>query len=275
MKRKFFATLIFAVGFLIGLDGGTARADLADYISAVNLDTTKTFLATNVTPLPMDVNIGTLSGNNTYEFIANSISDTNGSEALLASSNDLGGQAIKFEQWEYTGVYGATQYYVADYSYSTATTFNSNVFLDFVVSPAAQKTELFVNGVNTGSSVPFAVNLSGAVTIGGSAAGAGYVDEFNGSIIAVATYNSRLTATEIQAHYNAFIKPAPPALNVTQTNDAVTVSWTATGSYTLLQTTDLSSGVWTTNTSATSLNGTTSLTVSPATGNMFFRLRQP
>jgi len=160
--------------------------------------------------------------------------------------------------------------------YSIPTTFGTNVFLDFVANANAGTTELFVNGVDTGSSVAFAVSISGPVTVGGSEASTNsFIDEFNGSIIAAATYNSGLSASEILAHYDAFIKPAPPTLNITQSDNVVVVSWNVTGSYTLLQTTNLASGVWTTNTSFTSLNGTAILTISPPLEMCFFRLRIP
>ncbi|HEX4120175.1 MAG TPA: hypothetical protein VH619_06150 [Verrucomicrobiae bacterium] len=209
MKKKFLLLFFCAAAILAGLNGGTARAGLADYVGAANTEATLTFLATNVAPLPLDVDIGTLAGNNTYEFIANSPSDPTGSEALMGwyGSQD---QAIKFEQYDNSGTYGATEYGIADYAYSAATTFGSNVVLDFVANKSTGKTQLFVNGVQSGSPVPFAVSLSGWVTLGGSDGGDGFFsDNFNGTILAVATYNSILTASEIQAHYNAFIMATP------------------------------------------------------------------
>ena len=58
-------------------------------------------------------------------------------------------------------------------------------------------------------------------------------------------------------------------------SDSVKILWAATGSYTLLQSANLASANWTTNTSpVTTLNGTNSITVTPPAGNLFFRLKQ-
>jgi hypothetical protein len=68
---------------------------------------------------------------------------------------------------------------------------------------------------------------------------------------------------------------APPNLSITQSGDIVTVSWPATGTNTLLQSTNLAGGIWTTNTSFISANGTNSLTLPSPIGSAFFRLRSP
>ncbi len=66
-----------------------------------------------------------------------------------------------------------------------------------------------------------------------------------------------------------------PALSITESGTSVIVSWPATGTNTLLQTTDLAGGTWTTNTDYISTNGTNILTIAPPVGNLFFRLRNP
>jgi len=54
------------------------------------------------------------------------------------------------------------------------------------------------------------------------------------------------------------------------------VSWPNTGSYTLLQNSDLGGGSWTpSGYTITTANGTNSITITPATGNLFFRLSSP
>ena len=58
--------------------------------------------------------------------------------------------------------------------------------------------------------------------------------------------------------------------------NSVKVSWPNTGSYTLLQTANLAVGSWVTNgLSISTSNGTNSITVTPPTGNLFYRLRNP
>jgi hypothetical protein len=53
------------------------------------------------------------------------------------------------------------------------------------------------------------------------------------------------------------------------------VAWPKTGSYTLQQNSNLTSGSWATSGySITTANGTNSVTVTPSTGTLFFRLKQ-
>jgi hypothetical protein len=54
------------------------------------------------------------------------------------------------------------------------------------------------------------------------------------------------------------------------------VSWPNTGSYTLQQTGNLSPANWTSFGGTVNSNSTTmSVTITPPTGNLFFRLKQP
>jgi hypothetical protein len=57
--------------------------------------------------------------------------------------------------------------------------------------------------------------------------------------------------------------------------NSVVVTWPNTGSYTLQQNNDVTSGSWTTSGySITTANGTNSITLTPPTGNLFFRLKK-
>jgi hypothetical protein len=70
--------------------------------------------------------------------------------------------------------------------------------------------------------------------------------------------------------------PGLPKLTISRTANSVTVAWPDTGTYTLQQTTTLPSGTWTTSSyGITTANGTNSVTVSPPTGELFFRLTNP
>jgi hypothetical protein len=72
--------------------------------------------------------------------------------------------------------------------------------------------------------------------------------------------------------------PGLPLLTITLNSQlsTVTVSWPDTGSYTLLQNSNLAGGSWTTSGyTITTSNGTNSITITPPTGNLFFRLKQP
>jgi hypothetical protein len=75
---------------------------------------------------------------------------------------------------------------------------------------------------------------------------------------------------------NVVQTPGVPILIITPNGaNSVKLLWANTGTYTLLQATSLANGNWTTNSSSvTTLNGTNFITISPPTGNLFFRLRQ-
>jgi hypothetical protein len=67
-----------------------------------------------------------------------------------------------------------------------------------------------------------------------------------------------------------------PALTVTRSGNSVIVSWPNTGNYALQQTSNLALTNWPTSGSAISTsNGTNSITITPPTGNLFFRLANP
>jgi hypothetical protein len=67
-----------------------------------------------------------------------------------------------------------------------------------------------------------------------------------------------------------------PELTVTHSGNGVTVSWPATGSYTLQQNGNVGqpSNWVTSGFTITASNGTNSVTVTKPTGNLFFRLKQ-
>jgi hypothetical protein len=84
-------------------------------------------------------------------------------------------------------------------------------------------------------------------------------------------------ATAYTLDYSAGIQPPPVPNLIIVPNGANSVKllWAATGTYTLLQTPNLASGGWTTNTSSLStVNGTNSVTITPLIGNLYFRLKQ-
>ena len=70
--------------------------------------------------------------------------------------------------------------------------------------------------------------------------------------------------------------PGLPILAITHSGDSVTVFWLNTGSYTLQQNSNLATADWTiSGYPITTANGTKSITITPATGNLFFRLANP
>ena len=70
--------------------------------------------------------------------------------------------------------------------------------------------------------------------------------------------------------------PGLPNLIIAHSGNSVIVSWPNTGSYTLQQNANLAlaNGWATSGYSITTTNGTNSVTITPPTGNLFFRLKQ-
>jgi hypothetical protein len=166
------------------------------------------YLATSV---PLGVyDIGTYGGEQTYEFVVNCNPDEDSVSLALIGRfmSDAGNRvALKYEQWNNLGTYGATVFGVADYDYGVANNPGVDTHLAFVSSEAAGTTELYVDGALAGS-VDTAISLSGAVGIGGAnrdMEGTGWVDPFDGDILGVAIYDGALTADQIAAHNDALL----------------------------------------------------------------------
>ena len=71
--------------------------------------------------------------------------------------------------------------------------------------------------------------------------------------------------------------PGLPKLTITHADNSVIVSWPNTGNYTLQQNANLAlANGWTTSGyTVTTNNGTNTITITPPTGNLFFRLSNP
>lgn len=192
-----------------GLTPSSANADLTQWSAAVNTGSPPIFMATHIFT-PSIVDIGALSGDITYEFIVNgAFRATAGS--LIGSLTGGQSQAIRFDQFLHTNTYGVTQYGVADYDFGVPTTYDADVHLAFVVHSGAGTTALFVNGLDTGATVPLALTLHGPVAFGGTDIGGGNFlgdDSYAGRILGFADYNAALSSTELKAHADAFFAPA-------------------------------------------------------------------
>jgi hypothetical protein len=207
-----FRGLFTAICALIawGLMPSSADAGLLQWTTAVNTGTPPTFVATSVFT-PSVVNIGALSGDITYEFIVNG-ADRASAGSLIGALTGGQRQAIRFEQFPNTNKYGVTEYGVADYVFNVPTTFDTDVHLAFVVNSGAGTTALFVNGIDTGTTVPLALTLNGPVGVGSTHTGGGtFLDpsqeSFAGTIFGFAAYDSALSSNELKVHADAFFAP--------------------------------------------------------------------
>ncbi len=153
--------------------------------------------------------IGTFGGDQTYEFIVRcNPAETMTSLALIGRLNFGDTKAgLKYEQWNNTKHYGATIFGVMDYDYGVENAPGEYTHLAFVANKAAKTTELYVNGVLKGS-VPAFISLSGQVGIGRAIRANGtFVDDFDGTIFAVAIYGRALPADEIAKHADMYFNP--------------------------------------------------------------------
>jgi hypothetical protein len=153
--------------------------------------------------------IGTFSGDQTYEFIVRSNPDETMTSMCLIGRLNFGDTkaGLKYEQWENTGTYGATVFGVMDYDYGVPTAPGEYTHLVFVASAGAGTTDLYVNGALKGS-VPVAISLSGTVGIGRAIRADGtFVDNFDGDIFGVAIYGRALSAEEIAKHADMYFSP--------------------------------------------------------------------
>jgi hypothetical protein len=116
----------------------------------------------------------------------------------------------------------------------------------------------------------------GLVNNGSGQYGDGDDGSYSSSIVVNDYLSSSLAGTTIISESGHNYLPPPPTLTIQLAGNSVIVSWPDTASYTLQQNSNLATGSWVTSgyTINTS-NGTNSITITPSTGNLFFRLYNP
>jgi hypothetical protein len=205
---------ILVVPLVLGMCA-VSNATLSDWETEVGQGTLAAWWDTNITPGVID--IGTITGPATYEFIVNA--DPDEEQVSMALMGAMGAWTIapfgfKFEQWNNTGTYGATHFGVLDYDYGVAHVLGEDVHLAFVA--AGGETSLFVNRELAGA-IAAEILPSGTVGIGMAirdAEGAEYVDLFDGDVVGAAVYSSALDPSEILTHSDAFFIPEPTTIAV-------------------------------------------------------------
>ncbi len=217
---SFFSRALAAEEVAALMDGVAGAAVAAwENVAAAGLPT---FIATNVADGVYD--IGNPGAEITYEFVVKSNPDeTQASMCLIGRRNFGATQAgLKYEQWPDSKTYGATLFGVVDLDFGVPTNPGVATHLTFISSEAAQKTDLYVDGVFKGS-VPNAITLAGPVGIGYGAQaedGSSFFDDFDGEILGVAIYDRALTKTEIRVRVDAFALQLEP-YDVTAPGDEV------------------------------------------------------
>lgn len=193
----------------------SAPAALVQWQAAVGAGSAAaaTQFATVTSPITMDV--GTLTGDRSFEFIVNAATGVTPSSALMGNFvADNGRQGLKFEQWNMTGFIAMTAFGVEDYFTAVAAPSGLDSQIVFVFD--GTKTSLYVNGafqttILGAGGGDVALALTGTQGLGGALNDAIYVDPIQGSILGFASYDSTLSAAEIKTHYDAFASAVPEA----------------------------------------------------------------
>ena len=158
---------------------------------------------------PAVVDVGALSGDRSFEFIYFS-NGASASQALIGSQAVASGrQGLKAEQWNNTGLYGMTDFGVADYNSTTTSIINLDTHL--VYTSDGVDTQMYLNGSLAYTFVGVDLTLTGlnALAAASSADHTSFFDLLSGSVLGFASYDSALSPAEVSAHYNAFVVPEP------------------------------------------------------------------
>ncbi len=142
---------------------------------------------------PMIVDFGAIEGDASYEFAGNFVKG--GASTAIAGNAAWG---LKIDQWNEQGVFGTTEFGVADNVFETPSVFGEDVHIVYVADSAAGETRLYINGALAGTTGGAAL-LSGEVTVLGARDPAIDVVGDGTVLHGWATYNTALTDAEVAA----------------------------------------------------------------------------
>ena len=187
---------------LVNANGGLMAyrsGEVADYVEP---EVPAALVAEGSASEPTVVDFGALEGDASYVFYFTAIQD--GASTAIAGDNAF---AIKLDQWNQQGLFGTTQFGVADNLFSAvdgqsvSSVFDVPVHVVIVSDSAAGESSLYINGVLSGTwagSVP----LSGQVKVMGARLEQATDHMGAGSNMhAWATYSGKLSASEVQSLY--------------------------------------------------------------------------
>ncbi len=204
MKKLLFTLVSLAIG------ASSAHAALSHWKTAVGTGTsaTATKFTTTTGSSPETINVGTLSGARSFEFIVNAGSTPLGA---FGSSTLLGDYTSnQFLAWEQlnTNNYGIFDGDAGYLDSGVALTADTDTHLVFTTD--GTNSYLYVNGALAHTFTGITLYFSGTTGLGG------YLSDSNtffsglpGNILGFAAYNSQLSATEIAAHSAAFVRAVP------------------------------------------------------------------
>ena len=206
------------LSFVCFTGGATvANASLATWQAEVNIGTAPAVTVFSPTSgaAPALVDVGTLSGDRSFEFIYNA-GVGGASQALIGSqAGASGGQGLKVDQWNQSGVYGMTDFGVADHYSTIPYILNQDVHV--VYSSDGVDTQMYLNGSLTFTFAGVDLTLTGVNALGAAsnADHSVFFDNLAGNVLGFASYDSALSAGEVASHYAAFVMPEPAGTGLT------------------------------------------------------------
>jgi len=175
------------------------------------------------------VNFGVLSGSVSYEFVFNAVKG--GASTAIAGDNAF---AIKLDQWDQQGVFGTTQFGVADNLFtavagqSVASVFGRRVHVVVVSDTAGGESRLYIDGVRAGT---WAGNflLSGDVKVMGARLTQATDHMGDGSVMDHwATYQGALTDAQVATLAAAWVVPSGGSISIARSATGVTITFEGT-----------------------------------------------
>jgi len=187
---------------LVNANGGLMAYRSGEVPDYVEPEVPAALVAEGSASEPTVVDFGALEGDASYVFYFTAIQD--GASTAIAGDNAF---AIKLDQWNQQGLFGTTEFGVADNLFSAvdgqsvSSVFDVPVHVVIVSDSAAGESSLYINGVLSGTwagSVP----LSGQVKVMGARLEQATDHMGAGSNMhAWATYSGKLSASEVQSLY--------------------------------------------------------------------------
>jgi hypothetical protein len=181
-------------------------------VSGAGTTPASTLFSTTTGAAPVVFNVGTLSGDRSFEFIVNS-GPGGDSQALMGTQIAANGaQGLKFEQWQNTGMYGVTDFGVTDFVSTIPYDLNRDVHMVFTSDGTT--TNMYVDGaLRDNFLTPLRMTGNQGIAAARNTLDTAFFDNMAGSITGFASYDSALSQAEITTHFNAFtFIPEPGSL---------------------------------------------------------------
>ncbi len=159
-----FKTSLLLASLVIG--ASSAHAALSHWKTAVGTGTSATATKFTTVSTPETINVGTLSGARSFEFIVNAGSTPLEFDTSILLGSSAGGQTLAWEGYQNTNNYGIYDSEMGDSNSGVALTADTDTHLVFTTD--GTNTYLYVNGALAHTFTGTAINISGTTGLGGN-----------------------------------------------------------------------------------------------------------